>query len=176
VSWLGEFRRVSAVLLEEIRATPEEAYDRVAILDDMLDLDRAWQRLAALMDRAEFPLNPITAGTPYPDERHAFGRDADSRALTTEQVAAAAEHLSLTAFAVLGAHLRPLLDAEAWIPIPDPNAPMLGVSPPAEVDTYQVSAETERAIRSTLAASYAEMVTFFAVAAEEGQCTVFWAE
>ena len=172
MSWLGEFRRLPVVLLEEIRAAPQEAYDRVAVLDDMLDLDRAWQRLAALMDRADFPLNPISAGALFPDERHAFGRDGDSRALTPEQVAMAAAHFSRTPFDVLAVHLRPLLDSEQWVPIPDP---LLAPPAPAEVGTYRVDDETERAIRRTLAASYRELVAFFAAAAKHRQCTVFWA-
>jgi hypothetical protein len=162
-------------LLEEIRATPEDAYARVLALPDMLDLDRAWQRLAALMDAAKFPLNPITAGELFPDERHSFGRDGDSRALSPEQVAAAAAHLIKTPFSELAPHLRPLLDAEPRFPLPDPRAPLLEPLAPLDPESYRVDEETERAIRKTLEKSYSELVSFFREAAERGECTVFWA-
>jgi hypothetical protein len=45
-----------------------------------------WDGLAALVDTAHFPINPIAAGSLYPDERTSWGADADSRSLTVEKV------------------------------------------------------------------------------------------
>ncbi|MEU8816617.1 DUF1877 family protein [Actinoplanes sp. NPDC048796] len=151
MSVLGEFRRMSPALLEEIRADPANAWNRVGALDDMLDLDRAWERLADLMDRSGFPLNPITGGVPFPDERHDFGSS-----LTAKQVKAAAEHLSVTPFGALEVHLRPLLETE-------------------EPHGGHVDERRARAIRDRLALAYFLLVGFYRTAAAEGQATVFWA-
>ncbi|GAA2649547.1 DUF1877 family protein [Paractinoplanes durhamensis] len=169
MSWLGEFRRVPAARLEEIRARPADAYDRIVALAGMLDLDRAWQRLSALMDRAGFPVNPIAGGTPFPDASHAFGREGDSRALSADQVAAAAAHLARTPFDELAVHLRAQLESEEWVAIKE-------LAWPPEPVAYQVDEEMERALLDTLAESYKELVAFFAEAAAEQECTVFWAE
>ncbi|MFF5081586.1 DUF1877 family protein [Actinoplanes sp. NPDC000266] len=157
MSVLGEFRRMPPAHLEEIKAGPENAWDRVSVLSDMLDLDREWRRLAELMDRAGFPLNPVTGGAPFPDERCDFGLS-----LTAEQVKAAAEHLAVTPFGALEVHLRPLLEAEAPGPALEPV-----VSP--------VDEGRARAIRDRLALAYLLLVGFYRTAAAEGQCTVFWA-
>ncbi|MDI6103851.1 DUF1877 family protein [Actinoplanes sp. NEAU-A12] len=175
MSLLGEFRRLPADLLEEIRATPRDAYDRLADLDDMLDLDRSWERLAKLIDRTGFPLNPITAGTPFPDEHHAFGRAGGSRALTIEEVAAAAERLSQVPFDVLQANLRPLLETEPISP-QSFESQMLGWPFDPRLDVNRLKAEREQAVRITLAGSYSDLVRFFCVAAEKQDCTVFWVE
>lgn len=170
MSQLGEFRRLSPEMLEELRPhSGLEAYDRVARLDDMLDLDRAWRWLAALADRAAFPVNPITAGVPFPDERRAWGNEVASRLLDPERVAAAAAHLANTPFEILETHLRPLLDFEAQAPVP-------GQPPNADAEVVRVDEEREQAIRNTLARSYDEMVSFFESAAKAGQCTIFWTE
>ncbi|GAA0466358.1 hypothetical protein Ade02nite_46750 [Paractinoplanes deccanensis] len=168
MSVLGEFRRVAPEELERIRAVPELARDRADRLPAWLDLDRAWERLAALMDRAGFPVNPISGGEPFPDERHAFGRS-----LTPAQVATAATHLARTPFGELEPHLRPLLDGEGWFQLPE--QPLLEPFVPTEADFHPVDDETARAIRDTLAEAYAELAQFFTAAARDGQCTVFWA-
>ncbi|XVV15301.1 DUF1877 family protein [Actinoplanes sp. CA-131856] len=173
MSVLGEFRRVSPAVLEEIRADPERAWDQVDRLPDDLDLDRAWERLATLMDKAGFPLNPISGGTLFPDEAHAFGRDGDSRALTPAQVAEVAARLSRTPFTDLEPHLRPMLDAEGWFQLPEP--PLLEPFTPTEVDFHPVDDETAQAIRNTLAEAYDELAEFFTAAAQNNQSTVFWA-
>ncbi|XVV15677.1 DUF1877 family protein [Actinoplanes sp. CA-131856] len=152
---LGEFRRMSPELLGEVKAAPENAWDRVSVLDDMLDLDREWRRLADLMDRAGFSLNPITGGEPFPGERYQFGDHGLS--LTAEQVKAAAEHLAVTPFGALEIHLRPLL-AETSGPV-----------------VSEVDEERARAIRNRLQLAYFVLVGFYLTAAAEGQCTVFWA-
>lgn len=176
MSYLGEFRRLSPALFEDIRASPEDADHRIAAIDEVLDMDRAWQRLAKLMDMAEFPLNPITGGDPFPGEYHRFGRDADSRALHQEQVAAIAAQLTETPFSVLAAHLRPLLDSEDWVRLADPMKPLLDVPAPGDGEPYRVDEEKERSIHHRLDKNYAELVGFFSEAAERGECTVFWAE
>jgi hypothetical protein len=153
----GEFRRMPASVLDDIRARPEEAYHRVIRSGVRLELERSWERMAGLLDRARFPVNPVTAGEVFPDEDHAFGREFDSRMLTADQVAAVAEHLAATPFEAVAEHVRPLLDTERW-------------------EHGSVDPETEQAIRDRLAGFYRQMTAFFGAAAEQRECTVFWAE
>src|SRR5690349_1229645 len=126
----GEFRRMPASVLDDIRAHPGQAYQRVLGSGVRLDLGRSWERMAALLDRARFPINPITAGAVFPAEDHAFGREFDSRMLTADQVATVAAHLAGTPFEEVAAHLRPLLDTEPWVRLADPAAPLLGPPDP----------------------------------------------
>ncbi|MFD0521364.1 hypothetical protein [Paractinoplanes durhamensis] len=66
-------------------------------------------------------------------------------------------------------HLRAQLESEEWVAIKE-------LAWPPEPVAYQVDEEMERALLDTLAESYKELVAFFAEAAAEQECTVFWAE
>ena len=168
MSVLGEYRRLTPEALAEHRADPGRAYERIVELGDELDLDRSWARLAALLELAEFPVNPVTGGSPFPDEQSTW----DARALDAGQVATAAAHLRRTPFEVLGRHLRPLLDGEDWRVLPP--QPLIDLSW-EELPRCRADEATELAIRQTLAAAYDSLVRYFGEAAERGQCTVFWA-
>lgn len=179
MSVLGDFVRLDPQLLEQIRATPRDAYARLSDFDEAsrLDLDRAWRRLAALMAAARFPINPIAAGSAFPDERTSWGAEADSRSLTVPEVAQAAAHLNQIPFDVLKPHLRSVLEAEDGVYVNlDPTSPRyLEPPPPEEAARIRVPDERLRDIEFLLAEHYQALVTFFDVAAKNGECTVFWA-
>lgn len=158
MSVLGDFVRMEPDQLEEIRSTPEDAYDRLTFFDPAckLDLDRAWSRLAFVMDAAGFPLNPITAGRLFPDVDSAWGAELDSRSLNADQVATASAFLRHTPFEVLAPYVPAAYAAEGRINT-DPGPEILA------------------AVHDQLASRYRALVEFFDAAAREGQCTVFWA-
>ncbi|MEU7921082.1 DUF1877 family protein [Micromonospora zamorensis] len=179
MSKLGEFARLDPETLAWLRGTPVEAYRQLTTFPDAsrLDLGSAWARLTALMDAAHFSINPIAAGSPYPDEGTAWGAEGDSRCLTVEEVAQAARHLSRTPFEVLKPYLRQVLEAGkgAWVDL-DPDSPRyLKPLSPEEAEQVRMSDETLRSIQLVLADRYEALVAFFDVAAKSGQCTVFWA-
>ncbi|WP_406045728.1 hypothetical protein OG799_15370 [Micromonospora sp. NBC_00898] len=129
------------------------------------------------MDAAHFPINPVTAGSLYPDERTSWGARADSRSLTVEEVARAAAHLSQTPFDVLRPQLRQVLEEEEGILVNlDPASPhYLEPLSPEEAAQVRMSDVTVRNIELILADRYEALVVFFDAAAGAGQCTVFWA-
>ncbi|MGC5332466.1 DUF1877 family protein [Micromonospora sp. DT62] len=165
MSVLGDFARLSPEQLEEFRTMPSvDAYSQLADFDEpgcRLDLDRTWSRLAFLIDAAHLPINPITVGSFFPDERTAWGQDGDSRSLTPEQVAQAAVHLMSTPFDVLAPHVRAALTAEYRGPLNRKQSRYVSDILPW--------------ITEHLAAHYRALVEFFDAAARNNQCTVFWA-
>lgn len=179
MSCLGDFVRLDAADLERIRTGPDDAYAVLCALEhpEKLDLDRAWQRLGVLLDAAGLPVNPITAGTPFPDEDSAWGENADSRSLTPGEVSRAAAGLRQTSFADLEAHLPAVLAAEDWVHLDDdPASPTFMTPIPLEQSgPVVIPEETVRDITVSLAARYVELVAFFEEAATREQCTVFWA-
>jgi hypothetical protein len=166
LSSLGEFRQVSPETLEDVRSEPPAAYGRVHELEEGLDVEGDWKRLAALMDLAGFPVNPMTGGEVFPDERWTWGGNGDARALTTEQVAAVAGRLAATPFESLGLYLSRIFEQGWTSPHPD-----------GDVDPLPVD-DTERpeAIEKRLAAGWAELTAYFRQAASAGRQTIFWAE
>jgi hypothetical protein len=179
VGILGDFARLDPETMVPLRRTPIKAYHQLIAFPDAsrLDLGTMWARLSALMDAAHFPINPIAAGSPYPDERTAWGAEGDSRCLTAEEVAQAALHLSQTPFDILKPHLRQVLEAKAGSLVNlDPDSPRyLEPLSPEEAEQVRVSDERFRDIQLVLADRYEALVAFFETAAESGHCTVFWA-
>ncbi|WP_406062946.1 DUF1877 family protein [Micromonospora sp. NBC_00860] len=179
MSVLGDFVRLDPETLTQLRSTPVEAYERLTLFPEAarLDLGQAWRRLAALMDAAHFPINPITAGSLYPDERHAWGAQADSRCLGVEEVSRSSLHLSRTPFDVLTPHLRQILEEEQGILVDlDPASPQYLEPLSAEMAADgPMSNEEIHNIQLVLADRYEALVAFFGAAAKGGQCTVFWA-
>ncbi|MFI0796690.1 DUF1877 family protein [Micromonospora rubida] len=178
---LGDFVRLDPELLAQIRSTPTQAYDRLTRFPESsrLDLGTAWQRLVALMDTARFPINPVAAGSIFPDERTSWGAEADSRVLAAEEVAQASAHLNQTPFEVLVPHLQQILKDEDKILVnldPTPGSPhYLKPLSPEEAAQWRISDEALRNIELVLADRYEALVAFFDTAANHGQCTVFWA-
>ncbi|MEV4825293.1 DUF1877 family protein [Micromonospora sp. NPDC049274] len=176
---LGDFVRLDPETLARLRETPLEAYHQLTTCPNAsrLDLDSMWERLSALMDAAHFPINPIAAGSPYPDESTAWGAEGDSRCLTAEEVAQAALHLRQSPFDILKPHLRQVLEAKAGALVNlDPDSPRyLQPLSPEEAEQVRMSDERFRDIQLVLVDDYEALVAFFDVAARGGQCTVFWA-
>lgn len=161
MSVLGDLARLDPDLLEELRAAPDEAYGHLLDMapEYRLDLDRDWVVLSFLMDAAEFPLNPVTAGDPFPDQDTAWGARGDcplSRSLAPSDVARAADLLHGTPFDLLEPHLPAALAVHNRLGVP-------------------LTTERVENIRRLLAQRYGALVTFFGSAAKNGQCTVFWA-
>ncbi|WP_431896774.1 DUF1877 family protein [Micromonospora haikouensis] len=179
MSVLGEFVRLDPELLGQVRSTPTQAYDRLSRFSESsrLDLGQAWQRLAALMDAARFPLNPVSAGSVFPDECTSWGAEADSRVLTAKEVAQASAHLNQAPFEVLMPHLRQVVEGEEGILVNlDPGSPhYLEPLSPEEAAKWRVPDERLRTIAPFLADRYEALVAFFDVAAKSAQCVVFWA-
>ncbi|MCX5069982.1 YfbM family protein [Micromonospora lupini] len=179
MSILGDFARLDPETLAWLRRHPIKAYHQLTALPDAsrLDLGPMWARLSALMDAGRFPINPIAAGSPYPDEHTAWGAEGDSRCLMAEEVAQSALYLSQTPFDILKPHLRQVLEAKAATLVNlDPDSPRyLEPLSPEEAEQVHMSDERVRDIQLVLANRYEALVAFFDVAAESGQCTVFWA-
>ncbi|MFI6823200.1 DUF1877 family protein [Micromonospora sp. NPDC050187] len=157
VSLLGESVRLSMDHLEELRRLPSsDSYRQLTEFDAAycIDLDRFWKRLAPLMDAAAFPVNPITGGSPFPDERRAWTKGPVARWLSVQEVALVAGHLNRTSYDVLVSHIRAVLEAGSSSYVDDEWV--------AEVETL-------------LAEPYRELVDFYKAAAIHGQCTIFWA-
>jgi hypothetical protein len=196
VSVLGEFVRLDPQLLEDVRRDPD-AYQRLIDFDPAahLDLDRAWARLALLLDEAGFLLNPIRAGDLFPDGSSAWGYAGDSRALSVDQVRQAAIYLNATPFGDLAAHVPAVALALGYVGPFTPerlqglekyvkNLETLPSAGPA-VGTRTViaaggvfgdAADAELTnLRDSLERWYVNLVEFFRAAAAAGQCTVFWA-
>jgi hypothetical protein len=166
LSSLGEFRRMSPETFEDIRSEPPAAYERVRDLEESLDVEGDWKRLAALMDLAGFPVNPMTGGEVFPDENWTWGGNGDARTLTAEQVAAVAERLAATSFEQLEPHLAGIFEHGWTSPHPDGD-----VDPLPTDDSGR-----PEAVRGRLAAAWAELTGYFTKAAAAGHRTVFWAE
>ncbi|MGC4759618.1 hypothetical protein [Micromonospora trifolii] len=149
---LGDFARLDPETLARLRDTPIEAYRQLTTLPDAsrLNLDSAYARLTDLMNAAHFPINPIAAGSPYPDERTAWGAEGDSRCLAVDEVTQAARHLSRTPFNVLKPHLRQVLEAEKGVLVDlDPGSPRY-LEPlwPAEVRAWSRSCSNQDVVAS----------------------------
>lgn len=155
---------MSPETLEDIRSEPPRAHDRVHDLPDSLDVDRDWKRLAALLDLAGFPVNPMTGGEVFPDERYSWGGNGDALALTTEQVTLVADRLAGTPFDQVAQHL-PHLHAQGW----------QSVHPDGHLHPITAEEDMAAAVRERLAEAYAQLTAFFAAAAANGQRTIFWA-
>jgi hypothetical protein len=152
----GEFARLTPQLLEEVRAAPAGAYDRVTRMPagDWLDLERSFGGLAILLEAEGVPVNPITAGAAFPDEQHAWGTTLRSRSLTAAEVAQAAASLREVPFARLERHRYFLAVRE--------NARR-------PIDEQALDNRMAR-----LGEFYPSLAAFFAGAAERGLCTIFW--
>ena len=153
----GDFASLTAERLEEIRATPAEAYDLVlggVGCVGHLDIERSYRGLAILMEADGFPVNPITGGTPFPDDRHNWGTTIESRSLTVAEVARAADTLLATPYSQLERHRYPLALGEEF-------------SRPIDEDFLD-----SRLTR--LGQFYPLLAAFFADTAERGLCTIFW--
>ena len=180
MSELGDFVRLSPALLEEIRAVPQTSYFRLTEEfgpPERLELDWEWRPFAGLMDAAGFPINPVTSGSIFPDERMSFGAQSDSRSLSPAQVARAADLLERTPFDVLAVHLRAVLEDQATETVDyDPTSPTYRQPlPPGRLVRPQLPEELVEDRRVQLAARYPDLVAFFRTAAANGECTVFWA-
>ncbi|WP_308159750.1 DUF1877 family protein [Micromonospora sp. C81] len=177
---LGDLARLSIDELEEIRRLRvADAYDRLADFDPVrrLDLDRDWRRLAALMDAAGFPINPITGGSLFPDERRAWGDEIRSRHLNVDEVAQGAEHLNRVSFDLLAPHMRSVLEAEGGQHVDlDPSSPdHLKAIALSEQGRIAIPDEVVHDATQVVGERYHRLVAFFDAAARHNQCTVFWA-
>ncbi|WP_327027816.1 hypothetical protein OG989_18810 [Micromonospora sp. NBC_01740] len=176
----AEFVRLDADLLNDIRQLASiDAYRQLTDFDPIycLDLDRAWRRLAPLMAAASFPINPITDGSPFPDEQRAWREGPGSRWLGVQDVALAAAHLSRTPYSVLAPLVRSVVEAEEGVHVnldvesPDYGKPLS----PDEASRIVVGEEVVRELTELLAEPYRDLCKFFDLAALDGQCTIFWA-
>ena len=162
MSSLGEFRQMSPETLEDIRSEPLRSFERVLEVWENLPVEGDWKRLAALMDLAGFPVNPMTgADAPFPNEHRNWG----ARVLTPEQVAVVADRLAATPFERLGSHLTQLFEYGWTSRDPDGDVQPLPAGEPG----------LREAVRGRLAAAWAELTEYFAEAAAEGRQTIFWA-
>jgi hypothetical protein len=152
MSSLGDLIRLDPATLAELRTDPK-AYLYLCETDppQKLELDKAWRRLAALLDTAGLSINPITGGAPFPDEQNAWD---DAYWLTPQQVAEAAAELTRTPFAHLEPGLAAALLAEGWLELDD-----------ALLEHSRIG----------LTARYAAIVPFFQETAADGLAMVFWA-
>ncbi|GLY23724.1 hypothetical protein Misp04_34560 [Micromonospora sp. NBRC 101691] len=180
MSVLGESVRLSAEHLEELRRLSSiDAFWRLTKFEPTcrIDLDRFWKRLAPLMDAVAFPINPITGGSPFPDELRAWTEGCGSWWLSVQEVAVVARCLGRTSYEVLTPHIRAVLEAEdvvyADLDVDSPNYGKL--LPPEEASRMRVTDETVAAVEELLVEPYRELVEFFEAAASHGQCTIFWA-
>jgi hypothetical protein len=180
VSVLGDFVRLSPVLLEEIRAVPETSYLRLTDgfgPPERLELDWEWRPYGGLFDAAGFPVNPVRSGTIFPNEHMSFGTYGDSHSLSETEVAQAADLLARTPFEALAVHLRTVLEDQATVTIdydytsPGYHKPL----PPEKVVRPHLPDELIRDRHYQLAERYGELVAFFRTAADRGECAVFWA-
>ena len=171
MSVLGDFVRLSPALLEEIRAVPETAYLRMTGefgAPERLELDWEWRPYAGLFDAAGFPLNPVSSGSPYPDERSAFGAEGDAHSLSVLEVVQAADLLSRTPFEVLEVHLRAVLEDQATVTIdydytsPGYHQPLA----PEKVVRPHLPDDLVHDRRVQLAERYGYLVAFFRAAAD----------
>jgi hypothetical protein len=180
MSELGDFVRLSPVLLEEIRAVPETSYFRMTDefgSPERLELDWEWRPYAGLFDAAGFSLNPVTSGSIFPDEHMSFGAHSDSHSLSATEVVQAADLLRWTPFEALAVHLHTVLEDQATVTIdydrtsPGYHKPL----PPEKVVRPHLPDDLVRDRRVQLAERYGDLVAFFRTAADRGECTVFWA-
>lgn len=179
MSVLGDLIRLPTSRLNEIRADPSTAYDEVTNfrLPARLELDWEWQPFGMLFDAAGFVVNPFRSGTLFPDEKTAFGADGDCRSLDPRQVVEVAARLEQTSFESLTPRLRTVLiewktiRVDQDFPSPTYGQPL----PPQRIVPAVISDERIETYREHLAGQYADLTDFYRAAAQNTECTIFWA-
>lgn len=72
--------RLAPAEFDDLRAVPEIAPDRLWDLDEarLLDLELYWNPLGVMMREAEFPINPMYDGAPFPTSPPSTSTAAES--------------------------------------------------------------------------------------------------
>jgi hypothetical protein len=149
MSQLGDLIRLSPRTRAEMVADRATTYDRMTgfAAPERLELDWEWRLFRDLMGLAGWRVNPFSGGAPFPSAESHWD-DYCAQTLDPAQVAGVAARLRDEPFATLAPHLPAAL------------AP----------DTTWLAERHE-----LLAGRYPELVEFYRAAAENGECTVFWA-
>jgi hypothetical protein len=113
MSILGTLVRLDKSRYEDILADPAGAgFDLLVAAPDPLDVERDWDIVRFLFDRAGAPVNPVTGGVVFPNAREQWSQDGYARCLSPAEAGAVAWTLSSGAFADLSGALAAAATAD----------------------------------------------------------------